>query len=244
MEGENINKRDVETKVFWELGKFTSRFVTIVKQSNDLKAVFYHKLFEILKQHQNKANELRDKILAMTANSLALREVVVARNRETVGQQEVLLENNEDIGPSYDTKPLEKVDSNITPTLLNMSNNEGEVDKDVNEHEKERVLLASLNENMKLDIDESKKINNELKKANTSLANELEKYKHFKHKEEAELECAKSYGLLAETKMISKWHQDEAAREVYAVKQKFSKMEEQIFAHEIQILKCHLKRLK
>ncbi|GKC41124.1 hypothetical protein Tco_1058846, partial [Tanacetum coccineum] len=130
--------------------------------------------------------------------------------------QEVLPENDEDIGPSYDTKPLEKVDSNITPTSLNMSNNEGEL--------------------------KAKKLNNELKKANTSLANELEKYKHFKHKEEAELECAKSYGLLAETKMISKWHQDEAAREVYAVKQKFSKMEEQIFAHEIQILKCHLKR--
>ncbi|GJY54322.1 hypothetical protein Tco_0445986 [Tanacetum coccineum] len=83
MHGENINKQDVKQTRFWAFRKFTSidgeslemyylRFVTIVKQDNDLKVVSYHKLFDILKQHQNEVNEIRAKKLAMNANPLAL----------------------------------------------------------------------------------------------------------------------------------------------------------------------------
>nr|GEW32238.1 hypothetical protein [Tanacetum cinerariifolium] len=49
-----------------------SRFVTIFKQQNKLDEVSYHKLFDILKQYQNKVNELRAKRLARNANPLAL----------------------------------------------------------------------------------------------------------------------------------------------------------------------------
>ncbi|GJZ92936.1 hypothetical protein Tco_0665001 [Tanacetum coccineum] len=48
------------------------RFVTLVKQSEELKTVSYHKLYDILKQHQNEVNEIRTKRLARTANPLAL----------------------------------------------------------------------------------------------------------------------------------------------------------------------------
>ncbi|GJX24629.1 hypothetical protein Tco_0230925 [Tanacetum coccineum] len=48
------------------------RFVTLVKQSQELKTVSYHKLYDILKQHQNEVNEIRAERLARTANSLAL----------------------------------------------------------------------------------------------------------------------------------------------------------------------------
>ncbi|GJU49031.1 hypothetical protein Tco_1218586 [Tanacetum coccineum] len=48
------------------------RFVTLVKQSQELKIVSYHKLYDILKQHQNKVNEIRAERLARTANPLAL----------------------------------------------------------------------------------------------------------------------------------------------------------------------------
>ncbi|GJX62259.1 hypothetical protein Tco_0295159 [Tanacetum coccineum] len=51
MRGENINRQDVETKLFWDLVR---------------------PLFDILKQHQNEVNELRAKRLAKTANPLAL----------------------------------------------------------------------------------------------------------------------------------------------------------------------------
>ncbi|GKE36585.1 hypothetical protein Tco_1459990 [Tanacetum coccineum] len=58
-----------------------------------------------------------------------------------------------------DTYVMEKVDSKITHDSSDMSNNEGEVDQDVVQYQEERVLLASLIENMKLEIDERKHIN-------------------------------------------------------------------------------------
>nr|GEV32371.1 hypothetical protein [Tanacetum cinerariifolium] len=48
------------------------RFMTLVKQSQELKTVSYHKLYDILMQHQNEVNEIRAKRLARTANPLAL----------------------------------------------------------------------------------------------------------------------------------------------------------------------------
>ncbi|GJV81451.1 retrovirus-related pol polyprotein from transposon TNT 1-94 [Tanacetum coccineum] len=55
-----------------------------------------------------------------------------------------------------DTEPLEQSDQNA---------------------EDERVVLANLIENLKLDVDENKKIQKQLKKANTSLAHELKECK-------------------------------------------------------------------
>nr|GFA06213.1 putative reverse transcriptase domain-containing protein [Tanacetum cinerariifolium] len=82
-QGESINVQDLETNLYWEFGKFTSqdgesvesyysRFVTLVKQSQELKTVIYHKLYDILKQHQNEVNKLRAERLARTANPLTL----------------------------------------------------------------------------------------------------------------------------------------------------------------------------
>nr|GEY80314.1 hypothetical protein [Tanacetum cinerariifolium] len=49
-----------------------SRFVTIIKQQHKLDEVSYYKLFDILRQYQNKVNELRAEKLARNANPLAL----------------------------------------------------------------------------------------------------------------------------------------------------------------------------
>ncbi|GJU84790.1 hypothetical protein Tco_1292336 [Tanacetum coccineum] len=48
------------------------KVVTLVKQSQKLKTVSYYKLYDILKQHQNKVNEIRAERLARTANPLSL----------------------------------------------------------------------------------------------------------------------------------------------------------------------------
>nr|GEY46904.1 hypothetical protein [Tanacetum cinerariifolium] len=58
-QGESLNIQDVKTNLFWEFE--WSRFVTIVKQQHKLDDLSYHKLFDILKQYQNKVNELRAK---------------------------------------------------------------------------------------------------------------------------------------------------------------------------------------
>ncbi|GKA47604.1 retrovirus-related pol polyprotein from transposon TNT 1-94 [Tanacetum coccineum] len=81
--GESINIQDVETKLFWEFGIFTSRdresiesyytrFATIVMQANILDNVSYHTLFDILKQHQNEVNEIYAERIARNANPLTL----------------------------------------------------------------------------------------------------------------------------------------------------------------------------
>nr|GEX00210.1 hypothetical protein [Tanacetum cinerariifolium] len=50
-----------------EMWKAIERFVTLVKQSQELKTVSYHKLYDILKQHQNEVNEIRAKRLERKA---------------------------------------------------------------------------------------------------------------------------------------------------------------------------------
>nr|GFA06778.1 hypothetical protein [Tanacetum cinerariifolium] len=85
-QGESINVQDLETDLYWEFGKFTSldgeslesyysrwqRFVILVKQSQKLKTVSYHKLYDILKQHHNEVNEIRAERIARVANPLTL----------------------------------------------------------------------------------------------------------------------------------------------------------------------------
>ncbi|GJR66649.1 hypothetical protein Tco_0012714 [Tanacetum coccineum] len=67
------------------------------------------------------------------------------------------------------TSLMEKVDSNTTPDSSDMCNNEFKDDQNVDDHEDERVVLANLIANLKLDIDENKKIQKQLRNANTSL---------------------------------------------------------------------------
>nr|GFC82240.1 hypothetical protein [Tanacetum cinerariifolium] len=49
------------------------RFVTLMKQSQELKHVSYHKLYDILKQHQHEVNEIRAEKIARVANLLTLK---------------------------------------------------------------------------------------------------------------------------------------------------------------------------
>ncbi|GKB60888.1 hypothetical protein Tco_0917074 [Tanacetum coccineum] len=109
-----------------------------------------------------------------------------------------------DIIPSYDTKPMveapytaeynvfavdtqhyeqpeciintcvvEKVDSNVIPDSPDMCDNEIQTNQNAVKCDDERVALA----NLKLDIDENKKIQKQLKKANASLTQELKECK-------------------------------------------------------------------
>nr|GEW34042.1 retrovirus-related Pol polyprotein from transposon TNT 1-94 [Tanacetum cinerariifolium] len=89
-QGESTNVQDLETNLYWEFGKFTSqdgeslesyysRFYKMMNEliknqcdSQELKTVSYHKLYDILKQYQNEVNEIRAERIARTANPLAL----------------------------------------------------------------------------------------------------------------------------------------------------------------------------
>ncbi|GJW93459.1 hypothetical protein Tco_0173131 [Tanacetum coccineum] len=76
-----------------------------------------------------------------------------------------------------DASLMEKVDSNTTPDSLDMCNKEIKGDQYVDDHEDERVVLANSIANLKLDIDENKKIQKQLRNTNTSLTHELKECK-------------------------------------------------------------------
>nr|GEW13291.1 Gag-Pol polyprotein [Tanacetum cinerariifolium] len=89
-QGESINVQYLETNLYWEFRKFTSqdgeslelyylRFYKMMNElirnqydSQELKSVSYHKLYDIPKQHQNEVNKIRAERIARIANPLAL----------------------------------------------------------------------------------------------------------------------------------------------------------------------------
>ncbi|GJV34934.1 retrovirus-related pol polyprotein from transposon TNT 1-94 [Tanacetum coccineum] len=72
---------------------------------------------------------------------------------------------------------VETVDSNVIPDSSNMCDNDIQNDQNAVECDDERVALANLIANLKLDVDENKKIQKQLKKANASLTQELKECK-------------------------------------------------------------------
>nr|GEW22824.1 hypothetical protein [Tanacetum cinerariifolium] len=55
-----VTNHQVNVQFLLQLQPEWQRFVTLVKQSQELKTVSYHKLYDILKQHQHEVNEIRD----------------------------------------------------------------------------------------------------------------------------------------------------------------------------------------
>ncbi|GJR73165.1 hypothetical protein Tco_0085530 [Tanacetum coccineum] len=74
---------------------------------------------------------------------------------------------------------VEKVNSNVIPHSPDMCDNEIQTDLNAVECDDEHVALANLIPNLKLEVDENKKIQKQLKKANTSLAHELKECKYI-----------------------------------------------------------------
>ncbi|GKB18720.1 retrovirus-related pol polyprotein from transposon TNT 1-94 [Tanacetum coccineum] len=71
------------------------------------------------------------------------------------------------------TYAVETDDSNVTPDSPDMCDNDIQDDQNDVECDDERVALANLIANLKLDVDENKKIQKQLKKANATLTQEL-----------------------------------------------------------------------
>ncbi|GJU38563.1 hypothetical protein Tco_1191520 [Tanacetum coccineum] len=63
-----------------------------------------------------------------------------------------------------DTHGVEKDDSNVIPDSSNMCDNDNQANQNANECDDEHVMLANLIANLKLDTDENKKIQKQLKK--------------------------------------------------------------------------------
>nr|GEY25286.1 hypothetical protein [Tanacetum cinerariifolium] len=67
-----VTNHRVNVQFLLQLQPEWQRFMTLVKQSHEVKTVSYHKLYDILKQHQHEVNEFCTEKLARVANPLAL----------------------------------------------------------------------------------------------------------------------------------------------------------------------------
>ncbi|GJS05584.1 hypothetical protein Tco_0322092, partial [Tanacetum coccineum] len=77
-----------------------------------------------------------------------------------------------------DTYVVETINSNVILNSSDMCDNEGKDDQNSEDHEDERVVLANLITNLKLNYDENQKIQKKLKKANASVTHELNECKY------------------------------------------------------------------
>nr|GEV25273.1 retrotransposon protein, putative, unclassified [Tanacetum cinerariifolium] len=82
--------------------------------------------------------------------------------------------HSEQFKSTSNTCLVEKDDSDVTPDSSDMCENDIQTDQNAKD---ERVALANLIANLKLNVDENKHIQKQLKKSNTSLAHELEQCK-------------------------------------------------------------------
>nr|GEY79485.1 hypothetical protein [Tanacetum cinerariifolium] len=87
------------------------------------------------------------------------------------------LQHSEQSKSVSNTCLVEMDDSNVIPDLPDMCEDDIQNEQNDVESDDERVALANLIANLKLDVDENKKIQKQLKKANTTLAQELKECK-------------------------------------------------------------------
>nr|GEU72699.1 hypothetical protein [Tanacetum cinerariifolium] len=64
-----VTNHQVNVQFLLQLQPEWQMFVTLVKQSQELKHVSYHKLYDILKQHQHEANEIRAEKIARSSST-------------------------------------------------------------------------------------------------------------------------------------------------------------------------------
>nr|GEY84900.1 hypothetical protein [Tanacetum cinerariifolium] len=175
------------------------RFVTLVKQSQELKTVSYHKL------SQQAATRNRGKAIVNSPQPIYDQEPsMVAEDDETSKDKEIdklmalisLSVHPEQSKSVHDTYPIEQDAQSVIIDSLDMSYDREEIEqnKDDNDLAKERELLASLIEKLKCEIDESKNRNKFLETSNNVLIKKLEELARRNSTEYAsqmELECAK-----------------------------------------------------
>nr|GEZ03176.1 hypothetical protein [Tanacetum cinerariifolium] len=121
---------------------------------------------------------------------------------------------------------VENDDSNATPESPNMC--EHDIQTDQNAKDK-HAALANLIANLKFNVDENKKIQNQLKKANTSLAHELKQCKSILAETSKTLEESNSVRdrLLAQKDIDIKEDLELKAYEILVVKEKHNELVKQ-----------------
>nr|GEX53177.1 hypothetical protein [Tanacetum cinerariifolium] len=107
-----------------------------------------------------------DDTLEPTYDAESLKKVYQDDDYTVFATERHYFEQPESINDAY---VMENIDSIIIPDSTDMCHNERKDEQNAKELEDGRVLLVSLIANLKLDVDENKKIQKQIKKENTSL---------------------------------------------------------------------------
>ncbi|GJQ91377.1 hypothetical protein Tco_0002516 [Tanacetum coccineum] len=85
-----VSPMQVNVQFLQQLQPEWSRFVTVVKQREEIDTVSYHRLFDVLKQFQNEVNDIRSERLARSANSHKGKEIAkpVTPQSESVSEED------------------------------------------------------------------------------------------------------------------------------------------------------------
>ncbi|GKD17954.1 hypothetical protein Tco_1207112 [Tanacetum coccineum] len=158
--------------------------------------------------------------------------------------QEVTPDAADNSGPIFDTEPLQKEqgDTNITTDSLYMSTNGEMADQDDDDLAKERDLLASLNEKLKCEIDDSKNHNKFLESSKKTLIDKLkglkklqdklDRYHNVNYASKVAIDCKKDKGDLMSYKIESEKSFNEYTRKINDLNQTISEMKKELFAHQ------------
>ncbi|GJX18402.1 hypothetical protein Tco_0221079 [Tanacetum coccineum] len=189
---ESINKQDAKMKMINEMVKNKLKIDTMqgfghfakeYRKPQRAKDYAYHKENMMLCKQEEKGVSLsveQDEWLHDTYEELDEQEL-----------EAHYIQHSEQPESINDTYVVEMVDGNVILDSSYMCDNEGTTYQNVEEPKDERVLLASLIANIKLSVDENKKSQKQLKNANTSLTQELEKSKQDLEKRKQYLEISK-----------------------------------------------------
>ncbi|GJT53753.1 hypothetical protein Tco_0988807 [Tanacetum coccineum] len=202
-QGESLNIQDVKTNLFWEFGQFTSHdgetiesyYTRFYKMMNEMIRKFHLQRMQFnLQEYQRQ----RDSNQSESYHPLSqlLKKTVILNNSERtkkckkkwltlqsiasdwLADTDRKLKNEQDSGitiTGYMAKitRVETGDSNVIPDSPDMCDNDIQNDQHDVDCDDERVALANLIANLKLDVDDNKKIQKQLKKANATLTQEL-----------------------------------------------------------------------
>ncbi|GJV33339.1 hypothetical protein Tco_1393739 [Tanacetum coccineum] len=244
-----VDTMQVNVQFLLQLKPKWSRFMTIVKQAQDLDTNYpddYYQAPQAPKPYRTRAPSSRQTTLTRSHVTTRSKSKEIDTDDEPDKKEleahymymekilEVLHVTDDNSEPTYDVEPLEKVhpnddynvfanerqhfkqpesindsyvvenvDSNVIPDLSDMCNINREADQNADKPENKHVLLAFLITNLNLDVDENKKIQKQLKKANTSLTQDLKKNKHSLKDCKFELERYKTFQTNQQDKEIA-----------------------------------------
>nr|GEZ78842.1 hypothetical protein [Tanacetum cinerariifolium] len=172
-QGESLNIQDVNTNLFWEFRKFTSH------DGESMESYyfrFYKMVNEMIRNNLTVATILMAKIQEVpTIDSGTHTEPLEQVQNDAEYNVFANVRHHYEQPESTSNRCLvEKDDSNVTPDSSDMCDNDIQTNQNA---EDELVALANLIANLKLDVDENKKIQKQLKRENTSLTHELKECK-------------------------------------------------------------------